>query len=164
MGQVKSMIESRPTLIRSLLTLIRSLLTLQVKSMIESRPRLDLYTGWIPNSDFMPIRRHYPETSLVNAWTKLVEATLPSGSDGYMAPAAAVFDMVDVTRQVLSDLFARLFVQIVGYVYAKTKQGVPLPTGSITSTTLAEEQMQLMLGMIRDLDELLGTQVSFDTN
>jgi alpha-N-acetylglucosaminidase len=130
----------------------------QVKSMIESRPRLDLYTGWIPNSDFMPIRRHYPETSLVNAWTKLVEATLPSGSDGYKAPAAAVFDVVDVTRQVLSDLFARLFVQIAGYVYVKTKQGVPLPTGSIASTTLAEEQMQLMLGMIRDLDELLGTQ------
>jgi hypothetical protein len=46
--------------------------------MIESRPRLDLYTGWIPNSDFIPLRRHYLETSLVNAWTKLAEAALPS--------------------------------------------------------------------------------------
>ena len=61
--------------------------------MIESRPRLDLYTGWIPNSDFIPLRRHYPETSLVNAWTKLAEAALRSGTNGYKAPAAAVFDI-----------------------------------------------------------------------
>ena len=45
-----------------------------------------------------------------------------------------------------------------GYVYVKTKQGVALPTGDVTSVTLAEERMQLMLDMIRDVDELLGTQ------
>ncbi len=78
----------------------------QPKSMIESRPRLDLYTGWIPNSDFMPIRRHYPEAALVNAWKKLMEATLPSAAgaprDAYRPPPAAVFDLVDVTRQVVN--------------------------------------------------------------
>ncbi len=99
----------------------------QVKSMVESRPRLDLYTGWIPNSDFMPIRRHYPEASLVSAWRKLLRATIPDGIDGFAPPAAAVFDVVDVTRQVLSDTFARLFVNLAGFVHLKTGQGAALP-------------------------------------
>ena len=130
----------------------------QPKSMIESRPRLDLYTGWIANSDFMPIRRHYPESALVNAWKKLMRATLPSGADKYEAPACAVFDLVDFTRQVLADTFARLFVNLAGFVHVKTRQGALLPTGDIHSTSHAEERMQLMLELIRDLDALLATQ------
>ena len=78
--------------------------------MIESRPRLDLYTGWIPNSDFIPLRRHYLETSLVNAWTKLAEAALPSGTNGYKAPAAAVFDIWSMSRDQYAGTFARDFL------------------------------------------------------
>lgn len=130
----------------------------QVKSMIESRPRLDLYTGWIPNSDFMPIRRHYPESSLVNAWHKLMLATVPDGADGFMPPSAAVFDVVDVTRQVLSDAFARLFVNLAGFVHVKTRQGDALPTGTIKTVSQAEERMQLLLDMMTDMDAMLATQ------
>ena len=46
-----------------------------------------------------------------------------------------MFDLVDVTRQVLSDTFARLFVNIAGFVYVKTKQGVPLPTRDVRSVS-----------------------------
>lgn len=130
----------------------------QVKSMMESRPRLDLYTGWIPNSDFMPIRRHYPESSLVNAWHKLMLATVPDGVDGFTPPAAAVFDVVDVTRQVLSDAFARLFVNLAGFVHVKIGQGDALPTGDIKTVTQAEERMQLLLGILTDVDSMLATQ------
>ena len=65
----------------------------------------------------------------------LQQATLPSGADGYAPPACAMFDLVDVTRQVLSDTFARLFVNIAGFVYVKTKQGVPLPTRDVRTVS-----------------------------
>jgi hypothetical protein len=85
-----------------------------------------------------------------------------SATDSYKTSEETVVNMFNVTRQVLLgvlwDLCARLFMQITGYVSVKTKQGVPLPMGNIASTTLAEQQMQLMLGTIRDWDELLGTQ------
>jgi hypothetical protein len=47
----------------------------QVKSMMESRPRLDLHTGYIRNSDFMPIRRHYPDAVRVAGRSLADDAT-----------------------------------------------------------------------------------------
>ncbi|EKX45295.1 hypothetical protein GUITHDRAFT_51145, partial [Guillardia theta CCMP2712] len=116
----------------------------QVKSMVESRPRLDLASGWIPNSDFMPIKRHYPEEALVRAWLKLLRATR-GGADGYTCSSSASFDIADVTRQVLSDLFARLFQ----------------PLSSFCQTRLAGSaavRMQTLLGIISDMDKMVGTQ------
>jgi hypothetical protein len=80
----------------------------QVKSMVEVRPRLDLFSGFIPNSEFMPIRRHYQESKLVAAWHGLYEALekqtgdmAESGLDDFAPTAAALYDMVDLTRQVM---------------------------------------------------------------
>ena len=80
----------------------------QVKSMMEVRPRLDLFSGFIPNSEFMPIRRHYKESKLVAAWHGLYEALekqtgdmTVSGSDGFAPTTAALYDIADLTRQVL---------------------------------------------------------------
>ena len=82
-----------------------------------------------------------------------------SPADGYAATPAALFDLVDVTRQVLSDCFARLFVELAGFVHVRTGLGLALPTGGIDSVSHAEERMQLLLGIIEDLDALLATQV-----
>lgn len=156
----------------------------QVKSMIESRPRLDLHTGYIRNSDFMPIRRHYSDAVLVKAWYKLLDAhglggepkgglntdepPVLAGNELEAASAATTsasrYDLVDVTRQVLSDLFARLFVQLSGYLQQRGvahqgyTAGAPLPTGSIKTNADAEMRMKMLEGLILDIDRLLGTQ------
>jgi len=103
----------------------------------------------------MPVRRHYPDCQLVEAWKALREAVLPrAGAEPLGDPTpAALYDLVDVTRQapprrpasdpaacaraaragaarrrggsarrrrgqVLSDLFARLYVHLIGFARA----------------------------------------------
>eukprot|EP00960_Hanusia_phi_P001189 32714-Hanusia_phi.AAC.1 len=132
----------------------------QVKSMVESRPRLDLATGWIPHSDFMPIKRHYPDTALVRAWLKLLRATR-GGEDGYTCPSSASFDMADVTRQVLSDLFARLFQPLASFCETRFRGSagaLQSPQGGIRTEEEAEKRMQTLLEIISDMDQIVGTQ------
>lgn len=136
----------------------------QPKSMIESRPRLDLFTGFIRNSDFMPVRRHYNESVLISAWHAMCTA-LDGPHDDYTPSRAALYDIADVTRQVLADLFSRLYVNYVGFVQSTVRYSsgykhlhTTLPAGRIRTKEDATARARLMLDIILDLDRLLGTQ------
>jgi len=128
--------------------------------MMEIRPRVDAYSGYIPNSDFMPIRRHYKDSTLVQAWHQLIESTA-KGGDTYRPSPAAAFDLADVTRQVLSDLFARLFARLSAFVqhHIPTRgQGFNLPQGKITSVEEAEKMMKRLESLIEVADKVVATQ------
>jgi alpha-N-acetylglucosaminidase len=85
---------------------------------------------------------YYDTTRLVEAWKDLLEAPECSGSDGYR------YDLADVGRQVLADLAGRYHRAIL-QAYARKDPAALKQLGG------------KMLGLLRDLDELLATRREF---
>ncbi|HXX62741.1 MAG TPA: alpha-N-acetylglucosaminidase TIM-barrel domain-containing protein [Bacteroidota bacterium] len=111
-----------------------------VESAICARPSLDAY----PKARFWgSTKPDYDTRRLVDAWKRLLDAAdVCGGSDGYC------YDLADMGRQVLSDL-AGLYYR--GVLQAYTRKD---------SATVSQLRSR-MLGLIRDLDQLLATRREF---
>jgi len=111
-----------------------------VESAICARPSLDPY----PKSRFWgSTKPDYDSRRLVEAWRKLLDAAdACGGSDGYR------YDLADLGRQVLSDL--------AGCYYRKVLQAYARKDAAAVSRMSGK-----MLGLIRDLDQLLATRREF---
>ncbi|HTL74261.1 MAG TPA: alpha-N-acetylglucosaminidase TIM-barrel domain-containing protein [bacterium] len=114
-----------------------SRLELPVNSAVCARPSLkpDLRAR-----AYVTAESYYDTTRLVEAWKLLLDAAPQAkASDGYC------FDLADVGRQVLADLGTRYHRQIVAAYQAKDTNQLQLLS-------------RKMLGLIRDMDQLTGTQ------
>jgi alpha-N-acetylglucosaminidase len=111
-----------------------------VESVICARPTLELY----PKARFWASTKPaYDTTRLVEAWWQLLEASNTcQGSDGYR------YDLTDLGRQVLADLVAR-YHQAVLQAYERK------------DAAAVAQRSDKMLGLLRDLDELLATRKEF---
>jgi len=111
-----------------------------VNSVVCARPTLDPY----PKGDFWGTTKpFYDTTLLVSAWRSLLDAAPACGaSDGYR------YDLADVGRQVMADLFARYHQAILRAYERRDPQAVA-------------ELGQRALGLLRDLDALLSTRREF---
>lgn len=111
-----------------------------VNSVVCARPTMDPF----PKGDFWGTTRpFYDTTALVGAWRSLLDAAPAcQASDGYR------YDLADVGRQVLADLFAR-YHQAILRAYARRD-----------SQAIAELGGRA-LGLLRDLDGLLATRREF---
>jgi len=105
------------------------------KSMIDLRPALEMNrTGW------QPTVLHYDPADLVTAWDYLVEC-----QDELAGVETYLFDLADVTRQVLSNLFIT-FQSSVSEAYLKNG----------TYDELSKNITRLM-ALILDVDSVLAT-------
>jgi alpha-N-acetylglucosaminidase len=109
-------------------------------SVLCARPSLEPY----PKADFWGTTKpSYDTTLLVGAWSALLDAAPGCGSsDGYR------YDVTDVGRQVLSDLFGR-YHNAVLHAYER---------GDAAGVARLRARM---LGLIGDLDSLLATRREF---
>jgi alpha-N-acetylglucosaminidase len=111
-----------------------------VNSVVCARPSLN------PDQrarEWASTQPYYDTTKLVQAW-KLLLAAAPEGK----ASAGYRFDLCDVGRQVLADLGTRYDRQIIA-AYKARDAGTVRQLGD------------KMLGLIRDMDQLVGTQPEF---
>jgi alpha-N-acetylglucosaminidase len=111
-----------------------------VESVVCASPSLEDY----PRSRFWaPTKPSYDTTRFVEAWRALLDASVACGaSDGYR------YDLADAGRQVLADLAGRYHREIVQAYMRKDAAAVGLLGGK-------------MLGLLRDMDELLATRREF---
>lgn len=111
-----------------------------VNSVICARPSLD------PNQrarEWASTEPFYDTTKLVKAWQLLLDAAPKvKASDGYL------FDLCDVGRQVLANLGLSYDRRIIAAYEAK-------------DTNVVRESSGRMLGLIRDMDQLVGTRREF---
>ena len=111
-----------------------------VNSVICARPSLDLNQR---AREWASTQPYYDTTKLVKAWKLLLDAApAAKASDGYR------YDLCDVGRQVLADLGTRYDHQIIAAYKAKDANAV---------RRLSDK----MLGLIRDMDKLVGTRREF---
>ena len=111
-----------------------------LNSVICARPSLEPY----PKARLWGTTEpYYDTTRLVEAWRSLLEAAPEcAGSDGYR------YDLADVSRQVLADLGGRYHRAVLQAFASKDPAAVKQLGGK-------------MLGLLRDLDELLATRREF---
>jgi alpha-N-acetylglucosaminidase len=111
-----------------------------IESVVCARPSLEPY----PKARFWgSTEPNYDTTRLVEAWRSLLEAAAVCGdSNGYR------YDLVDVGRQVLADQAGRYHRAIV-QAYARKDAAAVKQLGG------------RLLGLMRDLDELLATRKEF---
>ncbi|MFA5262773.1 MAG: alpha-N-acetylglucosaminidase [Opitutaceae bacterium] len=111
-----------------------------VESVVCARPTLESY----PKACFWnSTEPRYDTTRLVEAWRQLLEASSAcQGSESYR------YDLTDLGRQVMADLAARYHQAILRAYERKNAAAVSQLSGK-------------MLGLIRDLDELLATRKEF---
>jgi alpha-N-acetylglucosaminidase len=111
-----------------------------LNAVVCARPSLEPY----PKARFWgSTEPSYDLARLVDAWEALlIAAPACAGSDGYR------YDLADVGRQVLADLVGRYHRAILKAFARKDAGAVKDLSGK-------------MLGLIRDLDELLGTRKEF---
>jgi alpha-N-acetylglucosaminidase len=111
-----------------------------VESVVCASPSLEDY----PRSRFWaPTKPSYDTTRFVEAWRLLLDAAGACGeSDGYR------YDLADAGRQVLADLAGRYHRAIVQAYLRKDSAAVGRLSGK-------------MLGLLRDMDELLATRREF---
>lgn len=113
---------------------------LPVNSVVCARPSLSLD---LKAREFVTAQPNYDTTRLVEAWRLLLEAAPQAkASDGYR------YDLADLGRQVLADLGTRYHKQIVA----------AYQTGDVTALRSLTGKM---LGLIRDMDDLVGTRREF---
>jgi alpha-N-acetylglucosaminidase len=108
------------------------------ESIISGRPTFQKSTDWTQTGGVS-----YQPWQLREAWTDLVQSA-PSlkGSDGYQ------YDLVDLTRQVLSE-------------YADSLQQACAQAYQQKDVTLLRYRSQLFLELLGDMDLLLGTRKDF---
>ncbi len=111
-----------------------------VESVICARPSLEPY----PKARLWgSTKPDYDTRRLVDAWRRMLDAAdACGGSDGYR------YDLADVGRQVLADLAGRYYRGVVQAYARKNAAAVSQLSGR-------------MLGLIRDLDQLLSTRREF---
>lgn len=108
------------------------------ESIITGRPNFKVNPGGTTNT-----KAHYHKADLIKAWQLLISCTEELGaSDGFR------YDLVDVTRQVLAD-YASILQQNVASMY--------LSCDLDGFKTTSDE----FLGLIDDMDKLLGTRSEF---
>ena len=108
------------------------------ESIITGRPNFKVNPGGTTNT-----KAHYHKADLIKAWQLLISCTEELGaSDGFR------YDLVDVTRQVLAD-YASILQQNVASMY--------LSCDLAGFKTTSDE----FLGLIDDMDKLLGTRSEF---
>jgi alpha-N-acetylglucosaminidase len=112
----------------------------ETESVVCARPSLEPY----PKARFWgSTEPHYATPRLGEAWRLMIEAAAAcGGSDGYR------YDLTDLGRQVLADLAGRYHRMI---LQAYTRKD---------AATVGELGIR-MLGLLRDLDELLATRREF---
>ena len=113
----------------------------RLRSMVESAPDFSMY--------------YYSEisaTNITSAWRALVGAVLSGDLDLSVQPLQ--YDLVDVGRQVLVNLFVDLHAMYNAtyYRYAEQRENTSVQLDLISSA---------MLSLIYDLDSLLGTNTNF---
>ena len=108
------------------------------ESIITGRPSFKENPGGTTNT-----RKHYENQDLVRAWKMLVEC-----ADGLKESDGFRYDMVDVTRQVLANHASVLQQKVASRYEAKDIDGF-------------RKASEEFLGLIDDLDRLLGTREEF---
>ncbi|WP_153795803.1 alpha-N-acetylglucosaminidase [Foetidibacter luteolus] len=107
------------------------------ESVIQARPTFDSMTRWAKT------RLNYKATDLLPAWDALVKAAdACHGSSGFL------YDLVDVTRQVLADYALPVQQHIAAAYLRKDLAGF-------------KKYCSLFTDLINDLDKLLATQKDF---
>ena len=108
------------------------------ESIITGRPNFKVNPGGTTNT-----KAHYHKADLIKAWQLLISCTEELGaSDGFR------YDLVDVTRQVLAD-YASILQQNVASMYL---------SGDLAGFKTTSDEF---LGLIEDMDKLLGTRSEF---
>ena len=108
------------------------------ESIITGRPNFKVNPGGTTNT-----KAHYHKADLIKAWQLLISCTEELGaSDGFR------YDLVDVTRQVLAD-YASILQQNVASMYL---------SGDLAGFKTTSDEF---LGLIDDMDKLLGTRSEF---
>ncbi|HZI32135.1 MAG TPA: alpha-N-acetylglucosaminidase, partial [Candidatus Binatia bacterium] len=111
-----------------------------INSVVCARPSLN------PDQharEWASTQPYYDTTKVVEAWKLLLDAAPQAkASDGYR------YDLCDVGRQVLANLGTRYDHQIIAACHAKDTNAVRLLSNK-------------MLGLIRDMDRLVGTRKEF---
>ena len=108
------------------------------ESIITGRPNFKVNPGGTTNT-----KAHYHKADLIKAWQLLIPCTEELGaSDGFR------YDLVDVTRQVLAD-YASILQQNVASMYL---------SGDLAGFKTTSDEF---LGLIDDMDKLLGTRSEF---
>jgi alpha-N-acetylglucosaminidase len=115
------------------------------KSVVEKRPSLN--AAAVLTGGFQASRLKYAACDVADAWRLLVDSA-PAEEGGLVRGGALELDLVDVTRQALSDYAQPL--------YARWIQAV-----EHRDVAAAEHAQRTFLALIGDIDDVLGTHPHF---
>lgn len=116
-------------------------------SIFELSPSI---TGLSDRTGNVPSKLYYQQSDLLNAWTNLTKAGDIDGAL-YSNPAYS-YDLVDVTRQVLSNIFDTLYANLIATYTSNS---------TASNSTSIQAQATTMLKLLSDLDTLLLTNPNF---
>eukprot|EP00854_Cymbomonas_tetramitiformis_P026143 gene26143-32033_t len=134
------------------------------KSVIEKRP--SLIQEQVVMSGFQETKLKYDACELITAWSSLIaaardaETRLQPLAALALAGSAFLLDLLDVSRQVLSNLAMALFLEMTQRIASSAGQSGDKPGMNTTGGMLRSLRLEF-LNICDDLDTMLGTEPHF---